>query len=82
MTTSHNVTQSGPDPVIKMQNNFLAYLKQKYAFKSNSNYPTGCPSFGAGAAGLSLAQSSKKNLQSQYKEAKKKIVETGWKYKP
>jgi hypothetical protein len=78
-TTAHNAAQLGPD-VMKMQNDFLAYLKQKYAYKSNSNYPTGCPSFGAGAAGLSLAQASKKNLKSQYTQAQKKIVETGWKY--
>jgi hypothetical protein len=81
-TTAHNQNQSVPEPVIKMQNDFLAFLKRKYAFKSNSNYPTGCPSFGNGAAGLSLAQASKKSLESRYAQAKNKIVETGWKYKP
>jgi hypothetical protein len=79
-TNAHNAAPSGPDPSIKMQNDFFDYLKHKYSFKSNSNYPTGCPSFGAGATGLSLAQASKKNLISQYTQAGKKIVETGWKY--
>lgn len=80
--TVENDQRPGYDPVPKMQNDFLTFLKHKYSLKSNSNYPTGCPSFGPDAAGLSLAQASKKSLESQYKQAGKKIVETDWKYKP
>jgi len=79
VTTQHNAPP-GQDPSIKIQDEFFAYLKHKYSFKSNSNYPTGCPSFGGGASGLTLAKDSKKNLISQYTQAGKKIVETGWKY--
>jgi len=79
---NHDLTRKGPDNLVTIGNNFLAFLKQKYSFKSNGPYPVGCPSFGPGARGLQLAQDSKAQLQAQDRQAKSQIVETGWKNTP
>ncbi len=63
----------------KVGASFITFLKGKYSFTSNSNYPSQCPRFGGGAAGLSAAQSSKQQLETQYKQQKMQVVETGWK---
>jgi hypothetical protein len=55
---------------------FLAFLQQKYSYKSDSTYPTTC----VGRASESAeAPGSKQKLEDSYKQANKQIVETGWK---
>jgi hypothetical protein len=61
---------------------FLVFLQQKYSFKSGSNYPTGCANAVNSPTGLSYAQTHKQQMEDQYKQGKKQIVETGWKYTP
>ena len=55
---------------------YLAFLQQKYSYKSDSSYPTTC----VGRTSASpQAPGSKEQLVDQYKHANKQIVETGWK---
>ncbi|MEI9980775.1 MAG: hypothetical protein WDN23_17595 [Edaphobacter sp.] len=64
----------------KLQSAFLAFLQKQYSFKSGSNYPIGCAAtFMPTAAGLHAAQMRKQQMEDQYKQAKKQVVETGWK---
>jgi hypothetical protein len=64
----------------KFQTAFLAFLQKQYSFKSGSNYPIGCAvTFTPTAAGLRAAQTRKQQMEDQYKQAKKQVVETGWK---
>ncbi len=65
-----------------VQNAYVAFLKEKYAFKSGSNYPASCSNALNNAAGMSYAQGKKQRMEDQYKQAKKQIVETGWKFTP
>lgn len=65
-TLQHGVSFRG------IGNNFLAFLQQKYAFKSSAN-SVGRSSTSAQAPG------SKQQLEDQYKKANKQIGETGWK---
>lgn len=55
---------------------FLEFLQQKYSYKSDSSYPTTCVGRSSGSP---QAPGSKQQLEDQYKQANKQIVETGWK---
>ena len=63
----------------KTRTAFVDYLKQKYGFKSASNYPAGCLNAVNSAQGLAYAKDHKQKMEDQYRQAKKQIVETGWK---
>jgi len=65
-----------------VQNAYLDFLKQKYAFKSGSNYPTQCSNAVNSEAGLRYAQGKKQKMEDDYRQAKKQVAETGWKYTP
>jgi hypothetical protein len=76
-----------PDPSGKrgvsfhsVQNAYVTFLKEKYAFNSGSNYPASCSNALNNSAGISYAQGKKQRMEDQYKQAKKQIVETGWKF--
>lgn len=59
---------------------YLTFLQQKYSFKSGSNYPTACSNAMNNPEGLRYAQTNKQQLEDQYRQAKKQVIETGWKY--
>ena len=62
---------------------FLAFLKNKYSYKSDPNSPTTCRAiYSPNPAGLHAAQATKQAAQDLDKQAHKQIVETGWKYAP
>jgi hypothetical protein len=61
---------------------YFAFLKQKYAFNSGSNYPTGCLNATRTDAGMRYAQTHKQQMEDQYRKTGKQIVETGWRYTP
>jgi hypothetical protein len=64
----------------RFQSDFLSFLQKNYSFKSGSNYPIGCAAtFKPTAAGLHAAQTRKQQMEDQYKQQKKQVVETGWK---
>ena len=66
----------------KVDADFLAFIRKKYNYKTNSNYPTGCPNFGSGSGALVQAQESRQKLEDQAKASKEQVIETGWTYKP
>lgn len=62
---------------------FLAFLQNKYGYKSDPNSPTACRAiYTPSPAGLQAAQATKKAAQDLDQQANKQIVETGWKYTP
>src|SRR5262249_29730971 len=61
-----------------IQNEYNEYLKGRFDFKSNANYPVACPIFN----NMSLAQSSKRNYEMQMRQGNNQIVEVEWNYKP
>ncbi len=64
----------------RLQSAFLPFLQKNYSFKSASNYPIQCAAtFTPTVAGLRAAQIRKQQMEDQYKQAKKQVVETGWK---
>ena len=59
---------------------FLAFLQNKYGYKSDPNSPTICrAAYNPNPAGLQAAQATKQAAQDLDKQANKQIVETGWK---
>jgi hypothetical protein len=59
---------------------FLAFLQKKYGYKEDSSSPTTCRAvFSPNPAGLQAAQTTKQAAEDLDKQAKKQIVETGWK---
>src|SRR5882672_8271337 len=53
---------------------FNDFLKAMYDYRTNSNYPTGCPLFQS----LSQAEASKRQLETQGRQANKQIVYVDW----
>ena len=58
-----------------LSNAFGDFLKAMYDYKTNSNYPAGCPIGDT----LSQAEASKQQLESQVRQAGNQIVEVDWK---
>jgi len=59
-----------------MANEFNEYLKGRYDYKTNSNYPGGCPLFETQA----LASSAKQKMESEVRQRNGQIVEAPWNY--
>ena len=59
-------------------NEFNEYLKGRFDFKGNENYPVGCPLFDS----VSQGEASKRDLQNQMRQANKQLVEVNWGYTP
>jgi len=70
-----NISVQGGD-TSQIGNDYYQYLKQKYAYKSTSNYPVGCPIFRS----RSSAEASKQKLETQWKQTHQQVIETGWKW--
>jgi hypothetical protein len=71
-----NIPLSGGVTTTNIGNAFNQYLKEKYAYKTFSNFPVGCPVFRS----TSDAEASKQALEAQWKRANTQIIETGWKW--
>jgi hypothetical protein len=61
-----------------IQNEYNEYLKGRFEFKSNSNFPVTCPLF----VTMSEAQSRKQDYEMQMRQGNKHIVELEWNYRP
>src|SRR5262249_42039883 len=61
-----------------IQNEYNEYLKGRFDFISNSNFPVGCPFFD----NMSQAQSAKQSYEMQMRQGNKHIVEVDWAYRP
>jgi hypothetical protein len=82
-TTSDRV---GPSPAPNRYNEiadpFKAFLEKKYGAEGHALTPPTCRVTNPDAAGLEAAQQTKQRYEDMYKQSKKQIVETGWKYAP
>ncbi len=61
-----------------ISNEFLEYLKGRYAYSNNSNYPTSC----AAALSLSQAEASRRDWESKTQQQGRQFVEVEWSYAP
>jgi hypothetical protein len=77
-TVETKLNPSVANDAYPMQREFHAYLKARYGYTSNSNYPVTC-TFHASAA---LAEANRNNLRSQMVQQHKTMVEVDWKYVP
>lgn len=73
------IFNTGLDPAFKqdsnpIQNEYNEYLKGRFAFKSNSSFPVGCPLF----FNMSQAQASRQNYEMQARQGNKHLVELEW----
>jgi hypothetical protein len=57
-------------------NDYYQYLKQKYTYKSTSNYPVGRPIFRSRSSG----EASEQKLETQWKQTNQEVIETVWKW--
>jgi hypothetical protein len=67
---STSIRDTGP-----IRDAFLGYLKQKYAYKSSSNYPVSC-----GLNSSPYIEASRQDLEAGWRRGNKQIVATDWKY--
>lgn len=82
-TTSDHVGPSpAPNRFYEIVNPFKAFLEKKYGAESHSTVGPTCRVTNLDPAGLQAAQAAKQKLEDEYKQSKKQIVETGWKYTP
>ena len=59
---------------------FLAFLQNKYGFKSDSNSPPMCRAiYNPNPAGLQAAQATRQAAEDLAKQSNRQVVETGWK---
>lgn len=62
---------------------FLAFLQNKYGYKSDSNSPPRCRAiYNPNPAGFHVAQATRQAAQDLAKQANQQVVETGWKSTP
>jgi hypothetical protein len=59
-------------------NEFNEYLKGRFDFKGNETYPAGCPFFDS----VSQAETGKRDLENQMRQASKQVIEVNWGFKP
>jgi hypothetical protein len=55
---------------------FVEYLKGRYDFSPQGNYPANCPVFGR----LGDADASRRDFQAKARQANKQVIEVDWKY--
>jgi hypothetical protein len=82
-TTSDRVGPSpAPNRFYEIANPFKAFLEKKYGAAGHSLTPPACRVTTPDPAGLQAAQKAKQGFEDMYKQSKKQIVETSWKYTP
>ena len=81
-TTDHVGPSPAPNRFYEIVNPFKAFLEKKYGAESHSTVGPTCRVTNLDAAGLQAAQAAKQKLEEEYKQSKKQIVETGWKFPP
>jgi hypothetical protein len=57
---------------------FYAYLKARYGFSSNSNYPMSCGFYSSTV----LAEAGRAEIEGRMRREERKVVEVDWKYLP
>lgn len=82
-TTSDRVGPSpAPNRYHEVADPFQAFLEKKYGAESHSTTGPTCRVTTPDPAGLQAAQKARQAYEDMYKQSKKQIVETGWKYTP
>jgi hypothetical protein len=82
-TTSDHVGPSpAPNRFYEIVNPFKAFLDKKYGAEGHSTVGPTCRVTNLDLTGLQTAQAAKQKLEDEYKQSKKQIIETGWKYTP
>jgi hypothetical protein len=82
-TTSDRVGPSpAPNRFYEIADPFKAFLDKKYGAEGHSTVGPTCRVTNLDPTGLQTAQAAKQKLEDEYKQSKKQIVETGWKYTP
>lgn len=83
-TTTSDIIGPSPAPnrYYEIVNPFEAFLEKKYGAAPHPVIPPTCHVTTPDAAGLQAAQHGKQVFEDLYKQQKKQIVETGWKYPP
>ena len=83
-TTTSDIVGPSPTPnrYYEIVDPFKAFLEKQYGAESHSRVGPTCHVTNLDPAGLQAAQAGKQKFEDEYKQSKKQIVETGWKYTP